>query len=161
MMSVFTELEHINITPPMALCIIYFVNNMLYILCITNKTDNVQWVRPRARENSLESPICNKSYDVIWTFCKAVPLLYKISVAKKKACSVKYLAKPIGHWELLGLLWSNIFPSSAYNIFKFPYKKYFLACYWALYKLKNDHKTSRDHAAWPNNLVGHLLATKL
>lgn len=65
MFCVSTGLEYINITPPMTLCIIYFKNSMLHIFCITSKIVNVEWVRPRAKESSLGSPVCNKSYGIM------------------------------------------------------------------------------------------------
>lgn len=143
-------LEHISITPPMALCITYFKNNMLHAFCVTNKTVSVVWVSPRARESPIGNSVFNKSYDVKWTFCAAVPLECKMSVAKRSA--LKYLAR------------FNRTLRTPRSVLKqhlvlFCIQHFFVSLWgilsdllWALYKLKNDHNTSRDYEAWPDNL---------
>lgn len=152
-------LEHISITPPMALCITYFKNNMLHAFSVTNKTVSVVWVSPRARESPIGNSVFNKSYDVKWTFCAAVPLECKMSVAKRSA--LKYLAGPIGHWGLLGVFWSNILSFSAYNTFLFPCEEYFLTCYepYINWKMITTHRgiMKLDLTIWIGCLLTYCL----
>lgn len=103
MFWVTTGLEYVNITHTMALSIIYFKNNVLCIFFVTTKTVNVEWVRPRERESSLESPVCNKSCDVLWNFYTVIPLVCQIFVTKRYA-PWNIWQVTIGHWGLLGVL---------------------------------------------------------